>query len=413
RKYLTPAEEVLAHASNLQAWVENNYDTRLLHSNIAFPLLKELAKAGDDVAARALQVEIDSRLREGSWQIQELIVRELCDNLTEEQWLFLASHPDTRNRHLAAYYAVLTPPILAALTASAHRDNQSILDTIALRRQKDCMDRMPVITIDNPYATYACGNYNVLKGELTIELFPSEHDNELIPFDFDEHIEFRGNEALIHHIEIINRRNEYGNRWRYPDLEVRISSLARFVNLETLKLPWCGIKKLPDMTDCHALREIDVSCNHLQSVEQLAGAVNLERIDASRNYIRSLRGIKHLTQLVHMDFSRNEIASMKEIAMLTRLDGLHFRFNKIKKLECLHLLNDLEVIDLVVNEINDIDSTVLSDLERIARKLTMFTLANNPINENITLIKKIENVLARSNPELLIGIGYIDADGLD
>jgi len=38
-KKLAPEAEFWAHCSNLQVWSENDYDTRLLHSNLAFPLL--------------------------------------------------------------------------------------------------------------------------------------------------------------------------------------------------------------------------------------------------------------------------------------------------------------------------------------------------------------------------------------
>ena len=53
------------HASNLQAWVENNYDTRLLHRNIAFPLLKKLTKIGDPMAKRVFKEEIAKRYASG------------------------------------------------------------------------------------------------------------------------------------------------------------------------------------------------------------------------------------------------------------------------------------------------------------------------------------------------------------
>ena len=36
---ITPETEFLVHCSNLQVWAENGYDTKLLHSNLAFPLL--------------------------------------------------------------------------------------------------------------------------------------------------------------------------------------------------------------------------------------------------------------------------------------------------------------------------------------------------------------------------------------
>ena len=44
---IPPDVEFWGHCSNIQAWVEYDYDTRILHSNLAFPLLKELTKAGD------------------------------------------------------------------------------------------------------------------------------------------------------------------------------------------------------------------------------------------------------------------------------------------------------------------------------------------------------------------------------
>ena len=33
--------EFWGHSSNLQAWAENDYDTRILHSNLSFSLLKK------------------------------------------------------------------------------------------------------------------------------------------------------------------------------------------------------------------------------------------------------------------------------------------------------------------------------------------------------------------------------------
>ncbi|HEC41019.1 hypothetical protein LCGC14_0685730 [marine sediment metagenome] len=41
---ILPEEEFTAHCSNLQAWVENHYNTDLLHRNLAFPLLKILSE---------------------------------------------------------------------------------------------------------------------------------------------------------------------------------------------------------------------------------------------------------------------------------------------------------------------------------------------------------------------------------
>ena len=49
---ITPEVEFWAHSSNLQVWSENGYDTRLLHSNLAFPLLRKLTSVGDPLAKK-------------------------------------------------------------------------------------------------------------------------------------------------------------------------------------------------------------------------------------------------------------------------------------------------------------------------------------------------------------------------
>ena len=72
---ISPEEEFRAHASNLQAWYEHGYDTRLLHSNISFPLLRALVEAGDRAARNAIAPEIIARLRSG----HEGVIRHLLE----------------------------------------------------------------------------------------------------------------------------------------------------------------------------------------------------------------------------------------------------------------------------------------------------------------------------------------------
>jgi len=62
---ITPEEEFWGHCSNIQAWVEHEYDTRILKSNISFPLLRELTQAGDPLARKIFKDEIALRLESG------------------------------------------------------------------------------------------------------------------------------------------------------------------------------------------------------------------------------------------------------------------------------------------------------------------------------------------------------------
>ncbi|MFW5895742.1 MAG: leucine-rich repeat domain-containing protein [archaeon] len=65
RYNISPEVEFWGHCSNLQAWYENEYDSRLLHSNLAFPLLKKLAEAGDHLAKKVFKEEIALRIADG------------------------------------------------------------------------------------------------------------------------------------------------------------------------------------------------------------------------------------------------------------------------------------------------------------------------------------------------------------
>ncbi|MFW9874379.1 MAG: GTP-binding protein [Candidatus Thorarchaeota archaeon] len=87
RKYrLSPDIEFWGHCSNLQVWYENNYDTRILHSNLAFPLLEDLVKAGDPLAKKMFKEEICSRFANGYPSVvQYLINEDYLKYLTKEE----------------------------------------------------------------------------------------------------------------------------------------------------------------------------------------------------------------------------------------------------------------------------------------------------------------------------------------
>ncbi len=73
---------------NLQAWVENNYDTSLLHSNLAFPLLKKLTEIGDSKGKTIFKQEIIKRLESGYSPVaQFLFSGGYFDYLSQEEFL--------------------------------------------------------------------------------------------------------------------------------------------------------------------------------------------------------------------------------------------------------------------------------------------------------------------------------------
>lgn len=83
---IPPEVEFWAHSSNLQAWYEHSYNTQLLHSNLAFPLLRKLTQAGDKIAKQVFKKEIIKRFREGNLNVMVfLIIEGYLDELNIEE----------------------------------------------------------------------------------------------------------------------------------------------------------------------------------------------------------------------------------------------------------------------------------------------------------------------------------------
>ena len=84
--YISPETEFWGHCSNLQAWYENDYDTRILHRNLAFPLLKALVKAGDRTAKAKFKEQVALRLESGYPSVVMFLVNKgYLNYLTEEE----------------------------------------------------------------------------------------------------------------------------------------------------------------------------------------------------------------------------------------------------------------------------------------------------------------------------------------
>ncbi len=92
---ISPEVEFWAHSSNLQVWSENGYDTRLLHSNISFPLLRKLTSVGDLLAKKIFREEVANRFIFGNEKIQRYLKGEgFLDILSKEEILSLVEGGD-------------------------------------------------------------------------------------------------------------------------------------------------------------------------------------------------------------------------------------------------------------------------------------------------------------------------------
>ncbi len=93
---ISPEVEFWGHCSNFQVWYENDYDTRMIHSNLAFPMLKELSDTGDLIAKRVFKEEIAKRIESGNYQVITFLIEEGYINyFNREDFLFcILNHSD-------------------------------------------------------------------------------------------------------------------------------------------------------------------------------------------------------------------------------------------------------------------------------------------------------------------------------
>ncbi len=86
---VSPKERFWVHCSSLQAWSEHKYNTALLDSYLAFPILKKLTEVGDVNAQRVFKEEIAKKLRSKVPQVLRFLLREgYATYLDQEELLF-------------------------------------------------------------------------------------------------------------------------------------------------------------------------------------------------------------------------------------------------------------------------------------------------------------------------------------
>lgn len=93
--------EFIGHCSNLQAWHENDYDPRILHSSLSFPLLRALFKAGDMRALMVLKEEVFRRIEGGNENtITFFLEEEYLQLFTLEELKTMFDNIDVGNQNL-------------------------------------------------------------------------------------------------------------------------------------------------------------------------------------------------------------------------------------------------------------------------------------------------------------------------
>lgn len=298
---IPPEVEFWGHCSNLQAWYENDYDTRLIHSNLAFPLLQKLSEVGDPLAKEKFQKEVRKRYEKG----------------TEKTKVYL------REAGIINYL-----PLDEELNLLFDSENLIALTEFA---EEVYSDR-------DPYKLILVLIYEdnvILRDKKVVELDFSGVDLELYEFPTSV-LKLRSLEAL-----------DLGNNY-FKEIPEDINKL-KF--LKILYLPGNEIVHIPDsLWEKKTLEKLILSDNHIVSVsEDIGNLENLKILDLGENQLIDLpESIGKLKNLISLNLGGNQLSNLPEsIEKLKTLKGFSLNGNKIEKLpEFIEKLPSLEYLDV-------------------------------------------------------------------
>jgi hypothetical protein len=301
---ITPEEEFAGHCSNIQVWAENDYDTRILHRNLAFPLLKRLSDVGDPIAKKKFKEEIALRYSSGHSTV-----------------ILFLSH--------SGYLKYLSSEELGCLLD----DNKlPILGEIStnFKRILNSVD-------DSDLDRYIQGSIHSLKNNLGIHNIPfvvsyilkafSENHKKKIVRSVFNCLKTEKNFPLINYL---NNNQVYLDQLALNTVKYdnRIIGLTNEQSLNLRDQNIEDIKKIKDFENNYEkIHELDLSNNNIKNLEGIENFPNLRRLNMNNNRINHVKNLDKLKELQYVSLRNNNLSEIQGFKELTNLEHLDLSGN--------------------------------------------------------------------------------------
>ncbi len=306
---IPPEWEFWGHCSNLQAWVEHDYDTRIIDSALAFPLLQKLSEVGDPLATILLKEEIARRYISNDENVQEFLYWE-------------------------GYLEVLKTEEIQALL----RSNQEVITELeALMRKR--LKLMPYRGQHGP--------------GLTIK------DGEIISLDL-ERCELKEFPAQLRKLKSLRKLNLSCN-----EIKKLPGWLGSLSSLEDFEMEENRLTSLPEsIGELGMLKRLRLDSNKISSLPESIGRLkSIDNLGLARNKLKQLPdSIGNLKTIgFSMNLMNNQLTALPEsIGRLESLRYLELRGNKISYLpESIGELKNLKEFNLDRNPLKEIPKSIV------------------------------------------------------
>ena len=386
---ISPETEFWAHCSNLQAWDEHNYDTRLLHSNIAFPLLRKLTEVGDQGAKGVFREEIAKRLESGYWPVIKFLVEgEFTDFLSREEFYSCILGYDDQAE------AEITFLLEVEKLVGVNLDLERKLETQYGRDIKIENKRIIGFSFGGGLRKIpeSIGGLKLLKEIYLFDNNIQELPNSIGNLENLEILDLSANNLRslpssfrnLKSLKVLDLSNN-----NFKEIPEPVFGLP---SLEILNLEGNDLTSVPSSIESlKTLKNLNLYKNKLKNLpESIKNIEKLEVLNLCSNNFKEIPDcIYELLSLKVLELGRNKIEILQpEIKNLTGLKDLRLGFNKLKTLpKSICELKSLETLSLYENDLEDIPPEIAN-----LNQLKKIVLRNNP---RIMLSNEIKNKLKK------------------
>lgn len=287
---ISPLEEFWGHCSNIQAWVENNYNTRIIDSKIGFPLLKKLADIGDNRARIRLKEEIIERLKSGHFNVIEFLVNEGFLDYFEEREELEVLYENLGINSYNYDKHILQSGFLLYLSYSQRKEAEFFAELLKARTSQDLILFNKEIIGENEEDKFKLPRLIISKKYGTTELYFNN--------------QFNGFPNVICNFKNINRLSLNRNEIRSVPNEIN-----KMKSLETLWLSHNKLNSLPELFgELEKLEYLDLSNNRFRIIPQcISNLPKLKKIILVSNNLQSIpKFISNMKSLHFIDARENK-----------------------------------------------------------------------------------------------------------
>jgi len=313
---IPPEVEFWGHCSNLQVWAENDYDTRLIHSNLAFPLLLKLSNAGDPVARKVFKEEIVKR--------------------------FLSGHPSVMRFLFEEDY-------LNFLSDDEYASMFDELETRGIKGNFVTYRRRIIDFMNYKWLSLSRHNLEVNHDIFGVYITDINKVNGLNSLTELEHLDIAGHQ--ITEIKGLDKLKNLKKLILSGNKITEIKGLDKLTNLEVLWLIGNKISKIKGLDTLKNLKTLYLSANKITKIQGLDNLINLEKLLLSKNKISEITGLTNLINLKSLSLTENKITEIRGLENLNKLEELNLSRNMISDIKGLENLKNLKSIGLVYNKI--------------------------------------------------------------